>query len=544
MLHDALVVREGEHLALQVRWLTPLDGLVRVLMPAPDHTHGVVVVYSERRRQYDICKVMLHTGEVEWRTPVVNGGYGSPAFLDNLVIVHTEFAGVEALDWATGASVWRHLTDSRVRASITTETGAVVFSSGPHIIGLDSVGKELFRLTVPRAFFFGAVRAIDGAWISLATVTSAEGESRVRLICLAVTGEIRWEQDLGGGSIASSDTSGFVLEDGRVYVAGPDALFAFVASSGTVIWKQPIGKLAHRHSCVSDGGCIFYTTVEGRIGAVSHDGVALWERALSRQGVWSPASVLGDRIAVLANGMLHLLEGTTGAVVQKIAVGQTPYSALTFRNGLAFLGAGDPPYHGLIIGFDVQTDPVQPLSCSFTQERRVIDHESFADLVLQVSGSEVPIERVTVDFSPLEGPQRCEARRRDCDRFILSVSLGRGQRWGAYALPVTVETTQGPRVTTAFLELESALEGPSRVVLPGYDNIVQENMDWSGAALMAAVRRQHGDSVEQRDMRQMVDAVRERSGYLSFDTWRIAARRALSTSARTVSAMPEFRDEK
>ena len=81
-----------------------------------------------------------------------------------------------------------------------------------------------------------------------------------------------------------------------------------------------------------------------------------------------------------------------------------------------------------------------------------------------------------------------------------------------------------------------------RVLVPGYTDVVQEEMDWSGAALMAAVRRQYGDDVDQGAMRDMIDSIRDRSGYLPFDTWRIIARRALSTSARRTSELPEFSD--
>jgi hypothetical protein len=294
---------------------------------------------------------------------------------------------------------------------------------------------------------------------------------------------------------------------------------------------------------VSDGSRVFYTTVDGRVGAFTCDGAALWERHLSHQGIWSPPSLLGDRVAVICNGLLQLLNGATGALVQQIAVGHCPYSAVTFAGERAFLGGGDPPYHGMLIGFDVQVDAVQPLSCSFTQQRRMIGKEDAIDLVLQVSGASASIDRIVVDFSALDGPANAVAQARDGDRFMFNVTPGPGQRWGAYALPVVIETALGRRVATALLEFDHPAPGPRRAILPGFDDIVQEEPDWSGAALMAAMRRRYGDAVEQRDMREMVDAVRERAGYLPFDTWRIVARRALSTSAKTVSEMDEFRDD-
>jgi hypothetical protein len=396
---------------------------------------------------------------------------------------------------------------------------------------------------VPRAFLFGQPARWRNGWLTLATMTAGTGESRVVLLHLDERGAVLWNRDLGPGSIASSDTSGFVSAEDRIFVAGPDALFAIDAQSGGLIWRQPIAALAHRHTCVDDGRRLFYTTVEGHVGAVTREGAPLWERSLSAQGIWSPASVLGDRIVVPGNGLLHLLDATSGALIQQIAVGQCPYSALTFCGNRALLGGGDPPYWGMLIGFDVQADSRQGLTCAFAQQRRVAQADRPLDLVLQVSGCEEPIRRVSVDFSPLEGPASCAPDYREGDRFIFTVQPGPGQRWGAYALPVEVETSRAIYVSTAFLDLDDPSTGPRRVLLPGYTDVVQEEMDWSGAALMAAVRRQYGDDVDQGAMRDMIDSIRDRSGYLPFDTWRIIARRALSTSARRTSELPEFRGD-
>jgi hypothetical protein len=222
-------------------------------------------------------------------------------------------------------------------------------------------------------------------------------------------------------------------------------------------------------------------------------------------------------------------------------VGQCPYSALTFCGDRALLGGGDPPYWGMLIGFDIQSDSRQGLVCVFAQQRHVAQANRPLDLVLLVSGCEEPIQRVSVDFSQLQGPSSLAPDYREGDRFMFTVQPGIAPRWGTYALPVEVETTCRKYPSTAFLELDDSSAEPRRLLLPGYADVVQQEMDWSGAALMAAVRQQYGDKVDQDAMRDMIDSILDRSGYLPFDTWRIVARRALSTNARRTSELPEFR---
>ena len=55
------------------------------------------------------------------------------------------------------------------------------------------------------------------------------------------------------------------------------------------------------------------------------------------------------------------------------------------------------------------------------------------------------------------------------------------------------------------------------------------------------IQHYHGQSiVPQREIRDMVDYVRTRANYEPFNVWRIMLRRVLSSSARTVTELPEY----
>jgi hypothetical protein len=82
---------------------------------------------------------------------------------------------------------------------------------------------------------------------------------------------------------------------------------------------------------------------------------------------------------------------------------------------------------------------------------------------------------------------------------------------------------------------------PSRVYLQNIPDIVQEKPNYSGAAIAATLKSMHGDSIpEQKNIRDMIDAARELSGYEPFQTWRILLRRILTSKAQNIQELPEF----
>lgn len=531
----------GARLSLRHNWVVALDGLVRHPVPDPnDPGLAVVVIYAEKRRTYEVRYFRTTDGAEIWRKAVVNGGYGSPAFFGDLIVVQTEFSGVEALR-RDGSTAWRYTTNSRVRSSLVADGDTLVFTSGPDLIGLNRSGIEVMRSSVPLGFFFGRPEKVGDDWLSLITVSSAEG-SQVQLRRLGKSEGTHWTVPIGLGEVASSDTSGFFIDRESAFVAGPDAVCRINLTTGRVLWRTPIRGIAHRHGCIGDGDAIYYTTVDGYVGAIGYDGVARWERLLSRQGVWASPSLLGDRLAVPCNGMLFVLDPQTGATLQQQPVGQSPYSALSFTSdGKAMIGGGDPPYWGLLIGFEVCDEQAPPGPvCTLSQQKQDVDRNRGLDLVLRIQADGGAVSDVEMDFSAIgglgiRGPDSLEG-----DRYLFSVLPAEGYRWGLYALPVTF-SVNGRRINqTVALELDDPSPIPARVLLKGFENVRQEEETWSGAALMAAMRTRLGDPVEQSDMREMVDAIRERSGYLPFDTWRILARRALSTSAKRAEDLPEF----
>ena len=50
----------------------------------------------------------------------------------------------------------------------------------------------------------------------------------------------------------------------------------------------------------------------------------------------------------------------------------------------------------------------------------------------------------------------------------------------------------------------------------------------------------NGNVSSQKNIREMIDAVRDLSGYEPFQTWRIILRRVLTSQAKSQQELPEF----
>ncbi len=128
-------------------------------------------------------------------------------------------------------------------------------------------------------------------------------------------------------------------------------------------------------------------------------------------------------------------------------------------------------------------------------------------------------------------------------KFAFQIALDTLLSSGNHVLPVHVVLEDG---TTFDRTLVIAV--PCRRALPGaaeldiHPVVNQEGPLLSGAAIASTVLAQHGGRfVTQNAVRTMVDAVRERSGYEAFQTWRILLRRILTSKALAVEELPEFR---
>ena len=535
---------------VRLRWLQSLEGLVRVPIVDVHHSDwGYVITYVEKRRTYEALSFRVANGKIRWRREVTNGGYGAPAQRGSQLIVLSGFTNVEALDTVTGRPLWRHTTASRIRSPVAVIDDQIVVTSGPTLYGLDEGGEIERAVTVTGVFFFGlCARGEKGAILTLGT-KAGEGAETSRIYLFAVGNEgVHWITDLGEGNVASSDTCGVQRVDDSVYVTSPGAVWSINVNNGDINWRSPLPGIGHRSICTSSDSRLFATTVEGHVTCYdSTDGTIRWSRLLSAEGIWMPASVFGSCVAICAGGYLWLLDIDDGSPLQKVPVGQTPYSACSLHGETMLIGAGDPPYLGLLIALDLVPENANAPRAVLERPCRAEPESEVMELVVSVEGVDSRrIESVVMDLSPIGDSPSAEPYAADSKRsvFRFLAEPGVGRRNGVYALPVRVLMVDGEEMQFLVgLELTASTELPQRVLLADVTMEMQEQPNYSGAACMQALRGLYGEDLNQAELRRMVDAVLEKSGYLPFDAWRIITRRLLLGHASHLEELPEFRKQ-
>ncbi len=534
---------------LKLKWIRNLHGLVRTPIYDPNNEErAFVVVYQEKFHLYAIVAFNIHSGEIYWQQEVINGGYGAPTIHKKQLVVLSSFTNIEAMDVDTGEILWQYETNKRVRSPLAVIDGLIVGSSGGEIFGVNSKGEKAFEISVPEAFFFGLCeKGGENEILSLGTHFEKSRGSILSLYAFAKDGTQNWRCDLGIGNVASSDTSGVLVVGDKAFVGSRDAIYAINLEDGSVAWETHGFGISCRHLLTSDGAAIYATTLDGHIGALDiESGDVIWDKYVADEGIWMPATIVGERVMVVGNGSLHCFDKKTGILIQEIAVGQSPYSACSVRGEMVLLGAGDPPYNGYLIGFEGITDEVKQrndiFSCRLEKEHLEILPDEPVNITLTISGLPVDIKDLVMNLSSIGGAEVASPIQRFDNTFIFSVEPTDGRRWGKYALPVTITLENGEiKYSTVKLQISVEESLPGRFLIHDVPKITQEETNMSGAACMQAARELFGDKTHQQgEMRKMVDYIQDKSGYQSFDVWRLIARRALNTKATTVEELPEY----
>jgi hypothetical protein len=112
--------------------------------------------------------------------------------------------------------------------------------------------------------------------------------------------------------------------------------------------------------------------------------------------------------------------------------------------------------------------------------------------------------------------------------------LGRGRRFGTYALPVLLHYGSELVVRTIRMRIEDSTPIPVRheidITVPR-----QTGINTSGGAVLQAIFDQYGRSVDQREIRRIADHALEVSDdYSPFQLWRLVTRRVAATGANSL----------
>lgn len=525
---------------LNVKWALKLDGMVR--KPIVDQERGMtyVIIYREKARTYILGAYKLETGEKHWETDVVNGGYGTPAQSVDLVVMPYQFTGIVALAKSDGSVVWSHNGVGRVRSTVLFHRDVFYYSSGGELFGIDTRGNVTFHAKHDTAFFFGEP-VLDGSRLySLGVSPDRFGRSIRSIYNFDRNGRLVRADELCEGGIVSSDVSGLLNCNDSLIAGGPGHVVSVSKSTGLVQWHTEIEGDASRHACTREGDSVYFTTLDGTVGALDlNSGIQKWQRSC-KEAVYTPATPVGpDSVAFAADGYLYQLSAEDGLLIAKRPIGHSPYSALVLAGGHALIGAGEPPYEGLLISF---ADRIEARHGEMIiQTQNAFLGSTDIDFVLEVPNVILP-ESLCVRVTAVSTKEVVEPISIDGNRASFRFTLDSQCAPGDYALPIAFTYSDGTTGTdVALFTLGRKVPLPNKVLLNSIQPIAQEQQNFSGAAVARMLEVHYGyPKVSQSERRKMVDFVRSKSQYLPFDIWRILLRRTMTTSAATVEELPEF----
>ena len=531
---------------LRLVWSTKIPGMIRVPIFSSDLGRGYVISYVEKKRQYKLIEFCAKTGQIGWTLEIKNGGYGTPSITGGTLATATDFGSIAGVDIRCGKLKWIFETGTRVRSPIQVTGNNFLFSSGKSIFELDSDGGVVRRIDLDGAFFYGMMRNVSGLMISLATLHVA-GKSKQYVVAFNSLGRLSWKFDLGIGCIISSDTSGFELHDGYIYVAGLNSVNCISAKDGDCVWRLELDDVIGRQMPTYHEKRLFVPATSGGIIGIDCDtGAILW-RFCTDSPVYTPVSVCGGRLVASADGLIYILDAANGKPIDQIPTGHSPYSAIVFYKNMAYLGGGDSPYHGRLYGFEcVGDDHVHRYICTLAYVNAHLGSKSLY-LNVEVSNVDREVDDLMIDSSPISATmsngELFEAKPYDRigNRFLFELPLRDTIVPGTYVLDIFLKLIDGDTINrTALVQIQKDDQTPRRIILP-VTPVKQEAALLSGAAVLQMLQSYYEQEIpEQHAIREMIDYSRQLAGYESWNTWRIMLRRLISSQAKTLVDLPEY----
>ncbi|HEY7752772.1 MAG TPA: outer membrane protein assembly factor BamB [Steroidobacteraceae bacterium] len=274
----------------------------------------------------DVQALDLATGRSLWRASTELELAGGPAVGEGLVAVGSSAGDVVALDAETGAERWRVAINGEVLAAPAIAGGLVVVrtvSGFLHGLRVADGGEAWsYEQPVPRL----SLRGNGPPVVSGDMVVAGFDNGKVVALSLAA-GELLWTATVAPSHgrteierLVDIDSPVRILGE-DVYVAGFQGRVAMLArDSGQIWWGRDLS--SHR-GLAADIDRLYVTTADSAVVALSRrDGTEVWRQdQMLRRGLTAPA-IAGDVLVVGDfDGYLHWLDAATGRLLGRAKAG-------------------------------------------------------------------------------------------------------------------------------------------------------------------------------------------------------------------------------
>lgn len=547
MFRENLIIKtDNKNISLNNNWTTKIKGLVKTtFFDKNDKNNGYVVYYSEIEQSYFVVKFNILNGNIIFEKKVTNGSYGTGAIYKNLIVSFKEFKDIVAFEKNSGDFVWEVNTNSRIRSSINIIDDYIIFSSGENVYFINGNGEIIHIVKIKNSFLYGTISKIKDKFYVLGTKFDEEYNNSCQYIFCFDLNKVE-EKRIGVSEIISSDTSGFWVSNESILI-GCNNEIVLLDKNLNIIWRKAVEGIVSRHVVVSDDYNIYYTTLKGTIGSLSiKDGKENWKISVQEGLIFSPPSIYGDTLFILADGKIYLINKNNGNVYFDKVTGHSPYSAPIIFENKIFIGGGEPPINGALISYNINNK-----SINYNNDNLILKQTELGNYIendkMQISIIfREDIENIQLDVSVISLENIITPLEVRGKNNIFEFKLKPNNVKGLYSLPISFRKN-GEIITEMILVNLFSKEGkPTKVKLNKYyQELKQENEFYSGAAISQFILEKFDKKINQKDFREIINYVKDKSKWKDsdFQTWRLILKRVLTNSAKNIEEFLKNEEE-
>lgn len=348
--------------------------------------------------------------------------------------------------------------------------------------------------------------------------------------------ELSWKIELGPAAMVSCDSSGLAYhESGLIFAGGFDGILRCIdIKEKTIKWEAKGQGILTRSKPIVKKQMVYVNSLEGYIMGVNiNTGKVKFNQFLSPEGMWCPPVIYDNYLWVHSGVFLYILQTNNGEVVNKIAIGHSPYTDFEIASGKLYIAAGDPPDWFYLYCLRLSNNP------RFTIKKTKIDYkyrddENFDDLdiIFNVSTADGIIpENLKVDLRKFGGSDSYEPKVLRPKEYLISIKLPKFNRYGDYALIAEAKIGNGTYKTTIPVCLREYIPNdiPDSYQIENFLLQQQEKDYYSGSAVMKSVLNFYGKELNQQEINDMGEYLDD-LGIHGHHKWRTGSVRILHAS--------------
>lgn len=522
-----------------IEWVSNPNGVARV--PTVGTSGNIILhTYDRFTKEYVVFSYDSNTGKQLWSTYLPAGGYASPTIGEGVVFLPCGYTQICGLDENTGEKLWIKELHSRNRSTPTFYQGVAYLGVGNKIYGLKPDGTLEKEGVFPGNLFYGNPLIINDTLYILGDSNPTKNKSMLYIFAIdLITMRLNWKMEIGSAAMISCDSSGLAFHDsGCILVGGFDGYLKCIdIKSKSIKWETKGDGILTRSKPFVYKDTVYINSLSGYIMAVDVlTGKIKFNQFLSSEGMWCPPIVYDNYLWVHSGVFLYVLNKDTGEIVNKIAIGHSPYTNFAIASGKLYIAAGDPPDSSYLYCLRLSNNPrlfIKETKIDYKYNSN--NEESFDDIEIVFSvgtADGINPENLKVDLSIFGNSSSYEPEPLKAKEYKITTKIPKFNRYGDYALLVEARVGNGIYKTTLPVCLREYIPDdlPKTYQLKNFTIDMQEQDHYSGAAVMKSVMDFYGKKQTQEAINKMGEYLDD-LGIHGHHKWRTGAVRMLHSSS-------------